>query len=349
MAKFEYDRSVRLIVLTSFLFTIVLFLVLLERLLRRIEDDVDQIKIEHSKNEYDTTEDVLAMEKIHGNRAEYFDKKLNYSSSNINFIDGLRVTTDQVDGLQSKCYVFGGSTILNIETCDSETVTSNLQRLINSNDLKFNVINMGGSGYKVEKNFADLSTIRLNKRDIVVVYFGFNDRFKGYKQKAIFPFSWIPAYVKVVGFLRLRMNLLIANWLWLETIGPSEDLIEEVDARTKDVVETLVKMKKFSETQNAKFVALLQPNLFTYRYYSLSSNWEKYRAGLDLQYRSYKFFLKQYSWFCDLTAGLDVVRPNPYTDSIHVDERGNKEIAMRVYREIKPYLGEINHEVSSES
>lgn len=342
MAKFEYDRSVRLIVLTSFLFTIVLFLVLLERLLRRIEDDVNQLKIEHSKNEYDTTDDVLAMEKIHGNRAEYFDKKLNYSSSNINFIDGLRVTTDQVDGLQSKCYVFGGSTILNIETCDSETVTSNLQRLINSNDLKVNVINMGGSGYKVEKNFADLSTIRLNKGDIVVVYFGFNDRFKGYKQKAIFPFSWIPAYVKVVGFLRLRMNLLIANWLWLETIGPSEDLIEEVDARTKDVVETLVKMKKFSETQNAKFVALLQPNLFTYRHYSLSSNWEKYRAGLDLQYRSYKIFLKQYSWFCDLTTGLDNVRPNPYTDSIHVDERGNKEIAMLIYRDIKPYLGEIN-------
>ncbi len=339
----------RLIVLASFLFAIALSLVLLERLLRRIEDDVDQSKIEHSKNKYDTTEDVLAMEKIHGNRVEYFDKKVNYSSGNINFIDGLRVTTDQVDGFQSKCYVFGGSTILNIETRDSETVTSNLQRLINSNDHNFNVINMGGSGYKVEKNFADLITLRLNKCDIVVVYFGFNDRFRGYKQKAIFPFSWIPAYVKVVGFLRLRMNLLIANWLWLETISPSADLIEEVDARTEDVVETLVKMKEFSKTREAKFIALLQPNLFTYRHYSLSPNWEKYRAGLDLQYGSYKDFLKQHSWFCDLTAGLDIVRPNPYTDLIHVDERGNKEIARLIYGEIKPYLEEINHEVSSKS
>ena len=145
------------------------------------------------------------------------------------------------------------------------------------------------------------------------------------------------------------MNLLIANWLWLETIGPSEDSIEEVDVRTEAVVKTLVKMKNFAETYNSKFVALLQPNLFTYRYYSLSPNWEKYRAGLDLQYGSYKNFLKQYSWFCDLTSCLDAVTPNPYTDAIHVDERGNKEIAKLIYGEIKLYLTQGNHELCPES
>ena len=339
----------RSIVLIIFLFSTAFSLVLLERLLRRIEDDVDQPKIEDSKNKFDTTEDVIAMERVHGDRVAYFDKKINYCSSYLNFIDGIRITTDQIDGLQSKCYVFGGSTILNIETRDSETVTSNLQRLLNSNGDKFKVINMGGSGYKVEKNFNDLTTVRLNKNDIVIVYFGFNDRWRNYRQKAIFPFCWIPAYVKVVGFLRLQMNLLIANWLWLETIGPSEDLIEEVDARTEGVVETLMKMKNFAETYNSKFVALLQPNLFTYKYYSHSLNWDKYRAGLNLQYRSYKIFLKQYSWFCDLTSCLDAVTPNPYTDAIHVDERGNKEIAKLIYREIKPYLGRGYHEVFPES
>ncbi len=338
----------RLIVLMSFSVIFTFFLILLERLLRRIEDDLDQREIKHSKNKYDTTKEVIAMEKALGNRVEYFDRKVTYCSSNINFIDGIRVTTDQINGLQSKCFVFGGSTILNIETRDSETVTSNLQRLINSNGFKFNAVNMGGSGFKVEKNFTDLTSVRLNKNDIVVVYFGFNDRFKGFKQKAIFPFSWIPGYVQVVGFLRLRMNLLIANWLWLETIGPSEDLIEDVDGRTEDVVQSLLKMKKFAELHDSNFVALLQPNLFTYRFYSRSTDWERYRAGLDLQYGSYKKYLKRFPWFFDLTDGLDAIRPNPYTDLIHVNELGNKEIAKLIYKVVEPYLEKKNHEVLSE-
>jgi len=55
----------------------------------------------------------------------------NYQGTNVNVVDGFRLTTDQPEKYENTVYIFGNHTVYGLCSSDENTIPSNLQRLLN--------------------------------------------------------------------------------------------------------------------------------------------------------------------------------------------------------------------------
>ena len=292
----------------------------------------------------DTTElnsEIQKLSELHGHLNGLHLKSVNFESPKFNIVDGWRFTTEQPSEATSNLYLFGGSTIQCIEVQDRDTISSNLQRLLNSSSESIRVNNRGVSGMTVRANQTELAKLRLNADDIVIVYFGANDsKLDVYLQVAKVPFRFIPGYTKILGFLRIKLKLRVAEWIWLETVKPADRTLKNAEINAQDVEVALNEMNHQALGAGAMFFALLQPNVFTKKSYSKRDLEIHNRSKINpkivkIQYNEYIKRLSKYPWFRPLTDSLDSHPETPYLDWCHLDASGNNLVAMSVFDLIK--------------
>ena len=292
----------------------------------------------------DTTELNSAIQKLselHGHLNGLHLKSVNFESPKFNVVDGWRLTTEQPPEATSNLYLFGGSTVQCIEVQDRDTICSNLQRLVNSSSESIRVNNRGVSGMTVRANQTELAKLLLKADDIVIVYFGANDsKLDVYLQVAKVPFSFIPGYTKILGFLRIKLKLRVAEWIWLETVRPADRTLKNAEVNAENVEVALNEMNHQALGAGAMFFALLQPNVFTKKSYSKRDLEIHNRSKINprivkIQYSEYIKRLSKYPWFHPITDSLDTHPETPYLDWCHLDASGNNLVARSMFDLIK--------------
>lgn len=284
---------------------------------------------------------IQKLSELHGHLNGLHLKSVNFKSPKFNIVDGWRLTTDQPPKAISNLYLFGGSTVQCIEVADRDTICSNLQRLLNSYSESVCVNNRGVSGMTVRANQTEFAKLSLKTGDIVIVYFGANDsKLDVYLQEAKTPFRLIPGYTKLLGFLRIKLKLRVAEWIWLETVKPADRTLKNAESNAQDVEVALNEMHQQALKTEAAFYALLQPNIFTKKSYSKRDLEIHNRSKINprivkIQYNEYIKSLSKYPWFHPITDAVDSHPITPYLDWCHLDSSGNNLVAKSVFNLIK--------------
>lgn len=271
--------------------------------------------------------------------------KFDFKSQTINFEDGWRVTTDNPKGARHRVFVFGGSTVLCIEVRDSETLTSYLQRELNSVCDLFKVANRGISGATVGGGLTSFVDTEISSKDFVVVYFGVNDaKLNQYCQRGRGLFSLIPGWISILGFLRIKLKIRLAQWLWLETV--CLDVKKQIDIsrfRATELVRTLDTWESRVRARGATFVAILQPHI-----------WLKQRSDAEValsnrvvaatslvlrfQYEALNEVLESRNYFRSFELCFEESHETTFTDWAHTNKRGNEIIAKQLAKELSSLI-----------
>jgi len=339
------------------LFLLILILVattiiLLEIILRKSEKlnliadskDLRASDEKQRKEVTDLTESLKTLELQHGHVNQLHISQVSFSSQSLNFVDGWRLTTHPPIDPNSNIFVFGGSTIQCLEVSDQFTICSVLQRTVNQNGMLARVHNRGVSGMTVKASFDLLTSTQISAKDCIVFYFGVNDsKLDTYLQKAIAPFSLIPGYIKILGGLRILLKLRIAEWLWLETVKPADRTVVNARANATKVAKTLQEARDYVTNNGAMFFAILQPNIFTKKNYTIQDHEISKRSKINprivkLQYLEYLNVLNGKNWFRQLTDAIDQHEKSPYLDWNHLDQSGNEIIANKIFKLIETEL-----------
>ena len=279
----------------------------------------------------------------------------NYTSTHLNVKDHKRVTTEQPQIYDFKILLFGGSTVHNPEVPDNLTIASQLQAILNQNNLKILVENYGVSSIHAGEQFQRLIyDAKIKKNDIVIFYDGYNDVIQriylGKISGAISDESFnAPYYIRFVR--RYKSHSALLRWIDSE-IFTKKDFNENLKfsfIAAKQYRTILEDVHKYVSSNDAKFLHFLQPNLFTK--FPLNKYEEDLlkKVGSEMvpfgvkevvedAYPKFKNELKKLNFSTDLSDAFNTLEISPYLDVCHVTEAGNKIIATKIYEQIQRYL-----------
>lgn len=281
--------------------------------------------------------------------------------------DGLRHTVGQPERAVHTVYLFGGSTLFNAEVPDAHTVASQLQSLLNQrHPSMWRVENYGASSVNAAQQLERLRSIPLRAGDMVVFYDGVNDAVQGVFYQN--PEGWMVqsnrdklAHLGSVQAFTLRLQLWLRDHSALgAAILPAPDATAPAhlanDAELAALVnhtadlyrKALREAALYTEQRGARFIHVLQPNLFTKASWtpyetSLAANSMLVADGLQRTINATYPALREASanlqadgmvTTLDMTDALDSVN-NTYLDFCHVAHAGNAEIAARLAAVVK--------------
>jgi lysophospholipase L1-like esterase len=263
----------------------------------------------------------------------------------INIEDGRRVTTGSTGLREKRILVFGGSTILCGELPDSMTVTSNLQKILTSKNLEFDVLNYGISGLRIENQFKILETVKdLNSNDVVVFYDGINDLNRifeeGLERRANqTPMRQINKIVKELEERSLLFrDISITNYL--DGLGVSQAyLANDVGQQISDNwIKFDAIARKYVESKGAKFVHILQPNWLTLESVNNSTKLKKHWSDRKIIQSAFEKSVIPETKIKDLTKIFDDLDTTPFLDWAHIDEVGTAKVAEEMFAVLEPLL-----------
>ncbi len=263
----------------------------------------------------------------------------------INIEDGRRVTTGSTGLREKRILVFGGSTIFCFEVPDSMTVTSNLQKILTSSDLEFDVLNFGISGLRIENQFKTLETVTdLNSNDIVVFYDGINDLNRIFEEGLERRANQTPLRQlnKIAKELEKRSLLFrdISFTNYLDGLGVSQAyLTNEVGQKISDNwIKFDAMARKHVESRGAKFVHILQPNWLTFKNETEAIKLKKHQEDMKVIQTAFEKSVTPETKIKDLTKIFDDLGTTPFLDWAHVDEVGTAKVAEEMFAVLEPLL-----------
>lgn len=289
--------------------------------------------------------DFLREEKIYKNslleEAEMYGRIVSLDN-NLNLItikNGYRLTSYCPQAYLNQLLLLGGSTIFNAQVPNSKTIPSLLQWQLNSNKVKLLVKNLGISG---ASSINRLEFIKKNEKlkngDIVVLYFGVNDAFLQtqfrYKENSI---DLIFVVVNdVIHLLRSRLEI-FRN---LQLFTKPRKLAKVEKYIIQDVIPNILEFYNWCENRGIRFLAILQPTLFTLS--SPDENVNRYlgefgRSFSDIFEVSNELFVRSFSAYDFFVDGRSVFHKSTksvYCDWIHTTEDGNLEISKLIFGEL---------------
>ncbi|NCU87289.1 MAG: SGNH/GDSL hydrolase family protein [Acidimicrobiia bacterium] len=268
-----------------------------------------------------------------------------FRSETINFEAGWRATTDSPKNANRHVYIFGGSTVLCMEVRDSETLTSYLQRELNLNCDLFKVLNRGISGATVGGGLTNFADAEISSNDVVVIYFGVNDaKLNEYCQKGRGVFSLVPGWITVIGFLRIRLKIRLAQWIWLETVCLDVKKQSEISRiRATELMRALDTWESKVITRGATFVAILQPHIWLKQRSEAEIALSNRVAAatysvLQFQYSAIKEVMKSRKYFRSFELCFEESHETTFTDWVHTNSRGNEIIAKQLAKEVNSFI-----------
>ena len=250
-------------------------------------------------------------------------------------VDGLRTTTDQPKSGSGRILIFGGSTTFCAEVPDRLTHASILQRILNDRDSGLIVKNYGKSAATSTDRVKVLKTIGdLTKNDIVIFYVGINEAGVGFTQRDL-PVGLIAKIPELGNALqKISKYSRIADLLFRKLVFGGIEISESSKLKAEnDLRKAMEEAESFTSKSGARFVPVLQANLFTR---NPSTDYDQTLAkmyGNELgvvmpeMYERLLPVISNYKYFGDARAVMDNLEPSPYFDWMHVNAAGDQRIA----------------------
>ncbi|NTU77205.1 MAG: SGNH/GDSL hydrolase family protein [Alphaproteobacteria bacterium] len=285
----------------------------------------------------------------------------------INIKNNRRVTPEQPAHPAHRIWMFGGSTMINVEVPDAFTLPSLVQKLLNKENY---------SGYAVENMGATTITSRhelyklqhdalIEKGDIVIFYDGVNDVIQSLYYKN-------PHGTMIEGNRRILENLPPRQkfiwWIYSKLGGWSAFVKRFVNPTSPDYIELQITDKQtqqlqedyfnvikeaasFAQMRGATFFHFLQPTIYSvsrntpYEQQVIANGWlypsnfkDVYARGYPALQRASRKAAAAGISAADLTAAFDNRDSEIFLDSFHVNERGNEIAAQAIYAVIQKAL-----------
>ena len=248
---------------------------------------------------------------------------------------GLRNTTDQPSTPSGRVLIFGGSTTFCGEVSDRLTYPSQLQRILNDRNSGLIVENYGKSAATATDRVQVLKSIDdLDENDIVIFYVGVNESGVGFVQRDL-PVGLITKLPELGNALRkVSKYSRIADILFRKFVFGGIEISEGSKLKAEaEFRKAMQDAESFATKSGAKFVPVLQANLFTR---NPPSDYDQTLAklyGSELgvvmpdMYERLLPIISAYENFGDARAVMDNLERSPYYDWMHIDSRGDLRIA----------------------
>ena len=180
-----------------------------------------------------------------------------FRSTELNVVEGRRVTTDPPSRARKNIYLLGGSTVFCSEVPDRYTVPSFLQRLVNTVDDSISVSNHGQRGATTANRLRYFESLDgISRDDIAIFLFGDNDCGTYLDQKR-HPLTRIVVVVERLS----KYGFEIFKWLYGE-IAP-RFWRNRSHSSVKKLIQQFEKTAQLCQKRGVKLLCVLQPNIFT--------------------------------------------------------------------------------------
>jgi lysophospholipase L1-like esterase len=271
----------------------------------------------------------------------------NFKGTYINIQDHRRHTTGQPADAEHIVYLFGGSTIFNIEVPDEHTVASNLQILFNQTfPGEYRVENMGVLGLTSGEELKRLQTLSLHEGDIVIFFDGINDIIRNLEYSG----SGLLKTLDKSYLYKFFLKTLIQRWI------PKYQL-PNLDQIQADYSNNIQRSERTASQQGAHFFHFLQPNIYFIEHpseyeqaiiNSLEKDYPGWEIGIVTGYDALrtaqqellKAGLSSYDLRFILSHENRGEGQEIFFDDVHVNHVGNRIIAEAIFNHLSPSLSE---------
>jgi lysophospholipase L1-like esterase len=254
-----------------------------------------------------------------------------YGGFFIRVVEGRRVTTSGVSSAPITVHVFGGSAIACLEVLDHETIPSLVAANLNQDDRRYRVVNHGIPGARAIHQLAAVRALpALGKSDVVVFYDGGNDAWETVEslveeQQSASLRRFVQRGLELV---ERRSRAMFVAFLSDRVMWSAEDqLDDEIGSSLARTWRRPVEVaRSHVERQGARFIHVLQPNLFTYDNAGAIGSSGSRIARVFRQMRSGLSGRGDY----DFTEIFDGSSASPYLDWVHLTAAGNRIVAEEI-------------------
>ena len=236
-------------------------------------------------------------------------------------------------------YLFGGSTMFCIEVPDQLTISSFLQRLINSFSDSSQVYNYGVNGGTAVDRYRMLTDmVELKSGDVAVFLFGDNDSGWIDHRSRKLAHQLVPLPIRTLRGLS-DIGLETARWMYGEFSPRS--FREFSQLAVMDTIEAFNGANEYCVSKGAQLITILQPNIYTLRTKSEYEKELENRFSFDLKtiitvaYKQYEEWVKETPYAVSATHIFDHAVSSVFIDWSHVNARGNEIIAKFIFDELK--------------
>lgn len=257
----------------------------------------------------------------------------------ITIADGHRLTVNQPHKVERSCYLLGGSTIFNAQVPNDLTICSQMQQIINLSSLNIAVHNFGVSGATSVNRMKFMRVdLTLRPNDIVILYFGVNDIcFPGQTNRRN-NFGDLIVYLINILLTTCRRNFQLFNKL-KPIQKPSFRRLTRKYLKSF-VIPAIIEGSRFCNAKDVKFLAVLQPSLFS----SVNSNDEEWTELSKLPKSLNKSLifgnslfvseLEKFDFFVDGRSIFSKTSEQVFCDWVHTTSKGNELIARFLLKEL---------------
>jgi lysophospholipase L1-like esterase len=265
----------------------------------------------------------------------------NFDGEWINVVNHQRLTSGQPEAYDHTVYLFGGSTLFNVEVPDEQTVASKLQSLLSeAYGETYKVVNLGVIGASTSQQLAHLKTLSLEPGDVVVFFDGINDVVKNLSYQG----SQLARILEKSHLIKYFIMPLFRRWL------PGYQLNQtDIETTYYENIKTACSM---TQAAGADFLHFLQPNIYMdesptiYEKTLIESLENDYPGWKNSILQGYKQLasaqeklsdegLPSYDWRFILTDHEDFDPHEIYLDDVHVNQIGNQIIAEALFAAIQ--------------
>lgn len=210
-----------------------------------------------------------------------------YKSKLINSLNGHRLTTYQPSNYNRSIYIFGGSTLANVEVPDSETIPSLLQLKIKNQGIR--VENLGYAGAQIKHQLLKLKAVKHKAGDLVIFYDGINEAvaqmllrndmnpvsdekteiqlinlFQGWKRKYIEFLQKLRSKTHSIHFFNFWFGMdpiFLLQGILPTHLQTQNEIISSQQRLEKSLLHDLVEVQKYCDANNLVFIHIFQPIL----------------------------------------------------------------------------------------
>ena len=258
-----------------------------------------------------------------------------FRSTELNVIDGRRVTTNVPSRVRQNIYLMGGSTVFCSEVPDRYTVPSFLQRLVNAVDDSISVSNHGQRGATTANRLRYFESLDgISRDDIAIFLFGDNDCGTYLDQKR-HPLTRIVVVVERLS----KYGFEIFKWVYGE-IAP-RFWHNRSHSSVEKLIQQFQKTAQLCENRGVKLLCVLQPNIFTlvsqleYDLRLRHSSSTEISVSVNDAYPKYVDWLRNKDF---AVSAADIFNRSPdhvYLDWAHLNARGNEKLANFLFDELE--------------
>ena len=258
-----------------------------------------------------------------------------FRSTELNVVEGWRVTTDPPSRARKNIYLLGGSTVFCSEVPDRYTVPSFLQRLVNAIDDSILVSNHGQRGASTANRLRYFESLDgISRDDVAIFLFGDNDCGTYLDQKR-HPLTRIVVVVERLS----RYGLEIFKWLYGE-IAP-RFWRNRSDSSVEKLIQHFEKTARLCQKRGFKLLCVLQPNIFTlvskleYDLQLRHSSSTEISVSVNNAYPKYVHWLRSKDFVVSATDIFNGSPDHVYLDWAHLNARGNEKLANFLFDELE--------------